>query len=673
VDHGRVTEEGGRLRTFQRRRLDEPDVDLHLLAEPSGVKGEELAAQALDAIGRLFLQDRLSLTGGLQRALLSTHQTLIDWNRRSVPREQVSAGISAAIVSGQRVFLAQLGPSLVYLRRDGRLERLLPGEEAGAGLGEGELSPAPRSIDLAQGDILLAASVALEKLLDQDTVDALLSRGSDEAMPELYLLTRDLPNFALFAISCHELEDDDATSPFEAEIPDHLRARVEPGGLNSVSQMNGLQTEAPPALLVAEEEVAEAPLASLPPLDISRSVVRLRSDPSLGRTDYPLTTGAAPRFRINISQPGLLALIGGLAVLFFVGAFTVPDLIREGRSERIALLLDSGQSQLVAAQAEEDPARRRALLEETSRLASEVLRIDSLNAIASDLRQEASSHLTVMDAVFDLGPLTTVTTLGRELTGEVSIEGLTVAANTAYLVDERGGRVVAVPVNGSGPPSVIFEEGETYGGTPAETPLYIAWEGSQQAGRLLVLDAERKLFSIRPGSSPEPLPLRRTNTWSSVAGLAAYDGNLYILDPAGDQVHRYLPAAVGFDSEPSTVVGSEDLGDAEGLAVDGDIFVYFEDGNLRRYRSGNDLGFGLGGIDRTPKTLTAISVLPLTEEVYLADSSNKRVVVASKDGTFRRQLVSNAFTDLRALALDPIGGNLYVVVGDALLTAPIVR
>jgi hypothetical protein len=35
--------------------------------------------------------------------------------------------------------------------------------------------------------------------------------------------------------------------------------------------------------------------------------------------------------------------------------------------------------------------------------------------------------------------------------------------------------------------------------------------------------------------------------------------------------------------------------------------------------------------------------------------------------------VSNAFTDLQALAVDPTGGTLYVVVGDALLSAPIVR
>ena len=85
VDHGQVTEEGGLLRAFLRRRLDEGDVDLYILAEPKGGKAQDLGSQAVENIGRLFLDDRFSLTGGLLRALHSTHQTLLDWNRRSVP------------------------------------------------------------------------------------------------------------------------------------------------------------------------------------------------------------------------------------------------------------------------------------------------------------------------------------------------------------------------------------------------------------------------------------------------------------------------------------------------------------------------------------------------------------------------------------------------------------
>ncbi|MPZ47874.1 MAG: hypothetical protein GEU75_00900 [Dehalococcoidia bacterium] len=672
VDHGRVTEEGGRLRNFPRRRLDEPDVDLHILAEPSGLKGDELGAQALDAIGRLFLQDRLSLTGALTRALISTHQTLLDWNRRSVPREQVSSGITAAIVSSEGVYFAQTGPSLVYIRRNGVLERLLPGPEAHSSLGEGDIEPALRRLNLDPGDLVLAASVSLETVLDDGALDAMLARGIDEALPELYLLTRDLPAFALFVISCRDATEDDPPQPLlDSDFAD--LDTEEADSVNAHDLKSATKTApAEPDLKVADGVPAPL-LISPPPLDISRSVIRLRNDQSIGRSDYARTTGTAPRLKLNISQTGLIGLAGAVAVLLFVGAFAVPDLIRENRSERAGLLLESAQAQLTAAQGEDDPGVRRQLLEETRRLAAEVQRIDPVNASAAGVHQQATDNLTVMDAVFDLGPLTTITTLGRQITGEVSLDAITIIGGNAYLLDAGEGRVISVPVTGASPPVVVFASGETYSGTPAKEPVFFTWEGTEADGRLLILDAERKLFEVRPGSLPGPLPLRRTNTWSSVAGLAAYDGNLYVLDPAGDRIHRYLPAAVGFDSEPAIAVGSPELSQGQGFAVDGDIIVFFEDGRLRRYRGGNEVGFGLDGIDREPKTVAGIDVVEAGDEVYIADTTNKRVIVAAKDGVFRRQLVSNAFTDLRALAVDPSGGQLYVVVGDALLTAPIVR
>jgi hypothetical protein len=275
-----------------------------------------------------------------------------------------------------------------------------------------------------------------------------------------------------------------------------------------------------------------------------------------------------------------------------------------------------------------------------------------------------------MDAIFELGPMTTVTILSSQITGEISLRSLTVAGEDAYLLDDNG-RIIAVPLSATAPPLVVYEDGVSYGGTPAERPLYMTWEGDDASGRLLVLDAERKLFEVRPGSEPTLIPLRRTGTWASVGGIAAYDSNFYVLDPAASQVHRYLPAAVGFDSEPSPAISAaEALAEAQGLAVDGDILVYANDG-LRRFRSGAEAGFDLGGIDRPPEAITAVAMTE--EEVYIADSGNNRIIVATREGEFARQLVSTEFTDLRSMAVDPTGAQLYVVVGDALLTAPIVR
>jgi len=104
--------------------------------------------------------------------------------------------------------------------------------------------------------------------------------------------------------------------------------------------------------------------------------------------------------------------------------------------------------------------------------------------------------------------------------------------------------------------------------------------------------------------------------------------------------------------------------------VDGDVFVIGKEGAVKRFKGGAEAGFPLSGLDR-PLKGSGLALLSPADEVYIADSANKRVVVTNRDGVFRRQLVSNAFTDLRAIAVDAGSGQIYVIVGDALLAAPL--
>lgn len=793
VDHGKVTEEGGRLRTFQRRRLDEPDVDLHIIAEPLGVKGDDLGTQALDAIGRGFMQDRRSLTGGLQQALRGTHQTLLDWNRRSVPREQVSVGITAALVTGSLAYVTQAGPSIFYQRHGSELKRFTASEDyAQPALGEGELEPMMRRFELEPGDMLVVASPTIEDLLSRNELAVLLDKGSEEALPELYLVTRDLPNFALFAIICNDEAGDEPeglqlastiTLPPELRDPDpaavnarrreqalsersNTRSTIdlpEPAVTPTSTKIAGLEDEEPisygwptpdpwPALEpdrvedarptaetktpvagspmveprpapeprlpeldtpstfappytpplpmpqpdagapklrsrfqlpwsndggAANESEAEKPpsMTAPTPVDISRPVVRLRNETASGRNEYARTTGGQRRLNVSVSQPKFALLGAAVVLLIFIGVFAVPDLLRENRSERVNSLISSAAAQLQAAAAEQDPGTKRGQLEETRRLSAEALRLEPLNTTAAELRQQAATSLSQLDAIVDLGPMTTLAKLSQTVTGNISIISVVVTPSTAYLLDNASGRIFAVPLASQAPPSTVFEDGQTYGGTPAKKPSAITWESNATGGRLLVLDAERKLFEVKPGTPPAPLTLRRSNTWSSVVAISSYDGNLYVLDPKGNQVHRYLPSASGFDSEPTSAIagGGGDLENAETMSVSGDIFISMKDGSVRRYAGGNSAGFPLPSIDRPLKTITDVVSLPNNPEVYLADSGNKRIVVGSREGAFVRQYVSNAFTDIRALSLDPTGAQMYVVVGDSLLTAPVVR
>ena len=110
-----------------------------------------------------------------------------------------------------------------------------------------------------------------------------------------------------------------------------------------------------------------------------------------------------------------------------------------------------------------------------------------------------------------------------------------------------------------GDPVDIYRHGEPYGEAEAGSPLAMAWDAS--TARLLVLDDAHRLYAIAddPAAAPEPLALREAHELRSAVAIAVYRGNLYILDAEGNEVWRYLPAADGFDSERTGILGNVEL------------------------------------------------------------------------------------------------------------------
>ena len=143
-----------------------------------------------------------------------------------------------------------------------------------------------------------------------------------------------------------------------------------------------------------------------------------------------------------------------------------------------------------------------------------------------------------------------------------------------------------------------------------------------------------------------------------------------MLDVAGNQVWRYLPGQSGFDSERAALLEAAILDDATELVVAQDIYMLDRALGIRRFEGKTEIPFPLAGIDRPLMEPAALSVLPGSGRLVVADRGNKRIIVASAEGAFLRQIISPAFTDLRAVAVDEGAGILYVLNGDTLLRAP---
>jgi hypothetical protein len=405
------------------------------------------------------------------------------------------------------------------------------------------------------------------------------------------------------------------------------------------------------------------PQVDSPPPGMQHPVVRLRGPGAAPRYRYTRTTTTLPR----LFPVPRLAFLAALAVLVLglVAWFGVPRSVQENREERFAALIAEARSGLQVGPGAVDAAQRRDLLSGALASLNEAASIYPDDGQAQALRIQVQAALTDLDAVVDLGEMRLVADLDLQLAGDLSLHQVVVGDGVAFFLDEAGGRVVELPLEEGSTARVVLQEGEFAGALKASRPLYVLWwQADGESGRLLVLDDQRHLFSVTPAGAA-PLVLRDAQEWGSLDGAATFDGNLYILDAASNQVWRYPPTDAGFDSERSALLGKTDLSGATGLAVDGGVHVLVEEGGIRRFAGGVEEPFALAGIDRG-----LLSAASLTGDgrggLLVADRGNKRLVSLSPDGQFQAQFVSRTFTDLRSTVVDAEAGLLYVLVGDSL-------
>jgi hypothetical protein len=634
IEHGEVLEHGPWL--VERRRVsDDEAIRLLVLAEPVDERSAEFCHEVADAIASLFRRESLSLTGGLLRALRQAHANLAEWNRRSLREHRVAVGVTCVAIRDREATVAQIGPGAVFVRTGEFVRRL---DRQPAGLqplgGPDAVEPDFTRIPLAGNDVLVLTS-NVDAAICREGVEAALQVGPERALAELFLSTRNLPELtAVLIADLPQIPDEDEAAPLD---DGGATPRYEP---------------------VAPVRVESA-------RDTVRDTAR-----NTGRDADPGPRRPVPRIRqrtagrANVLESTLLdwrraaLLAGGLLLLVALAWNTLPGLMSGDREARLVQAAASARVHLDTAATEQDPERARQALT----LAQEALTQARGLASADDprvteLERSAREVGAALDRIVEVADLRLV--VGFQGSQAAPLQGTLVAGtNSLWLIDRGRGRVSVLDPASPAPPREVYRSGERYDGVTARDPLAAAWD--QQAGRLLLIDAERGLWSLVPGGAPARLALRGGADLRSITAIAAYSGNLYILDGRGGEVWRYLPAGTGYDSERTGLLGGVTFTEARALTVDGDVFV-LDGSTTRHFRLGTELPRLFRGLDRPPATPVALAGDALRGRVYVADPEARRVVVSDRAGAFVSQFRHQAFFELRGLALPLEGGTMYVL------------
>jgi hypothetical protein len=170
--------------------------DLLLIVQPATAESVEFCAELKEAVGSVFHKSKVSLTGGLLRALREAHENLREWNRKSLREHWVAAGISCAAVRGNEVYLAQVAPAGATFYRDHETQPIRPQlADALEPLGMfDEFWPEFSLFEMEDGDRLLLMTPGLAQSLPGDGLGASLALPADEVLPAVYRQASALPD-----------------------------------------------------------------------------------------------------------------------------------------------------------------------------------------------------------------------------------------------------------------------------------------------------------------------------------------------------------------------------------------------------------------------------------------------------------------------------------------------
>ena len=150
--------------------------------------------------------------------------------------------------------------------------------------------------------------------------------------------------------------------------------------------------------------------------------------------------------------------------------------------------------------------------------------------------------------------------------------------------------------------------------------------------------------------------------------MAIWTGNLYALDGQVGTIWKYA----AFGGKTMWMEADKDLLGSENIQIDGKIWTGFLSGGVGKYNQGARESYKV--IELPSPDLGKNNVVYTTEnetKLYILDPSNKRIVVAEKDGRFVKQFVADVLGQTTGLVVYEDKARIYLSLESKIYRADI--
>ncbi len=692
---------------------------LYVLVELSGgaFGREELCQELVMAITQEYLQTPGTVTYGLRQAVLLANTYLTRENAK-VSSEHRVGGVACVVLRNGEMFVAQAGWPMVYLVHREQVQAfpdtMLGGEDASI-LGQSQTTQVRLFHATVQPkDMILMVDGPMARQLGITRIGQILAGNVSRAMSNLEALAPPEDCAALvIQLSGAQVEAGAQADRWafmeveQDERPPEAEAAVSP----PPAQPAGYDRRLAPVEAPRPEEVAEpAEVDKAEPAGPGlgeraagffsglgqraralgeRMLPDARADGDVRRTQRRRRAARSRRQRgQNTRQTSWwIAAAVAIPLLAIVLAMGYTWYRNWQLDAQFNAKLEAARSRRdIALSNSESPMVARDDWLEVISLADDAREMQPESVEAGQLRAQAETEIDRIDGVTRLGQAFKLFeyTAPASAPNKVLVAGLDI-----YVLDRSAGNVYHHALNdlrnalrNPTAEQTLLQQGQPVEGQNIGQLLDIAWMkegGERQAGALLILDANGLLLEYDPTWEQfQVQTMGGIDGWRSPQELSTFDSNLYLLDPMANQIFKYWGQQ--YDAAPTRWIAQEgiNIATAIDMGIDGSIYLLHQDGRISKYFGGEAASFVL---TRMPLPLSHADALymdvpEISQYLYVADSSETRVVQLDREGAFVRQIKPARdqeahFAQLSDIFVDEMAAKLYYITAKALYVADI--
>ncbi|MGH2448495.1 MAG: hypothetical protein ACRDFS_07830 [Chloroflexota bacterium] len=286
------------------------------------------------------------------------------------------------------------------------------------------------------------------------------------------------------------------------------------------------------------------------------------------------------------------------------------------------------------------------------------------------LQRLQAALLTVGDRLHHVSRVTSPTVLAnfKQYKGSQPSRIVT-GPGLIFVLDQGRKSVYSVSSNASHGPTAVVSAGDVVDGFVVHNPVQIAADGTEA----LILDSTNTLIRDAAGTETAT-SLASAEPNQSIAAMAVFDPDVYLVDTKNSQLWRYADAVAGYNPTAQAYFTSDipDLSHASSLAFDtSSTYVLLSSGKVLKY------GYLLANTEpftlnlRTPLGSSAsLFTSPGLHYVWIADPAHSRIVQLTPSGRYVRTYLSGTTSmqlgHVSSFSVGPNGNTMYVLTGGRL-------